>query len=152
VVPSACPVFLKTGKNTSFLAGKISQYLSKNPFMSRERLRNLSGPHLQFYAGFSRRPGRVLEGLRSDTASQTALGASQQRNQPPAQSHFLQQRLFATHAAVDSLEKIKSVWHCKECDADVEITNEKNQIECASCRSKHLEAPRRPRRGLVLAR
>ena len=83
---------------------------------------------------------------------------------PPRASQFISERRRSsrnqaggeggglTKTLVETLETTKAVWWCAACEAAVEITSEKNQVVCPTCRARHLEAPRRPREGLLPAR
>ena len=124
--------------------------------MSLAQFGNFRGPHAQLYGGFNRRHNRGFETARHNAQQwqNTAANSNQKRGQRSA-SLFVQRRaatFIENKVSVDDLEKITSVWHCKECGSDIEISGEQNQAHCKTCHAKHLEAPSHPRRGIILAR
>lgn len=107
----------------------------------------------QFYGGLTFASG-------SSSASLPSLhsGAGDRRNAAGGarrESKFLQEKRRTKpcfESVVDSLESVKGEWRCVYCSLAVEIDNKTNQVRCPQCQAKHLEAPRRPTRGLLPAR
>ena len=114
----------------------------------------------QFYGGLTFRTdaAQVKSGTGFLIAHQYAKDSTKKRSvgKERDQSKFSRERRRKSkpcfESVVDSLEPLKSEWYCVYCSLTVEIDNKINQVKCPQCHSNHLEAPRRPTRGLLTAR
>ena len=122
-----------------------------------------SRQHLQqFYGGIALsigQGGNLIFGRRS-AASAEALSSAYSWGKEQRTSKFLQERqrgvkrkaFSSVDSIVDTAELVEGTWHCTYCNIEVVINNRTNWVKCPQCQSKHLEAPRRPTEGLLLAR
>lgn len=112
----------------------------------------------QFYGGltFKTDASQIKSGVDFLIAHQYTKDTKRSVDEERKQSKFSRERRRKRkpcfESVVDSLESVKSEWHCVYCSLAVEIDNKTNQVQCPKCHSKHLEAPRRPTQGLLAAR